>query len=99
MYDFHKIMYFRLMQTFNRKRLVLAFSGLLLAIVVHGYNGWLNNLPFGLHETADDASYLAPAKNFVETGTWKDNTTGASSFVQRPPFVGTLYACGYFFFG
>jgi hypothetical protein len=52
-------------------------------------------LPFGIHETADDASYLRPPENWIDHGVWKDNSDGPSAFVQRPPLVGSIYALGY----
>lgn len=41
--------------------------------------------------TADDASYLAPPKNFIENGTWADNSEGLSRYFQRPPGYGLIY--------
>ncbi|MFY7991169.1 MAG: hypothetical protein ACOVO3_10555 [Fluviicola sp.] len=52
-------------------------------------------LPFGIHETADDASYLRPAENWINHGVWKDNSEGPSAYVQRPPLVGGIYAIGF----
>ena len=48
-----------------------------------------------IHQTADDASYLRPAENFLHSGTWKDNFTGPSAFVQRPPLMGVQHALFY----
>ena len=44
-----------------------------------------------MHLTADDASYIQPFRNWLEIGEWKDNSVGASSFIQRPPLLGLLY--------
>ena len=41
--------------------------------------------------TADDASYLRPADNFLDKGDWKDNSIGYSSYYQRTPAYGILY--------
>lgn len=34
---------------------------------------------------------MNPASNLLEKGVWKDNFSGASSYVQRAPFYGALY--------
>ena len=44
-----------------------------------------------LIQTADEASYFAPARNFASTGVWKDNFEGLSSYFQRPPGYGFLF--------
>lgn len=41
--------------------------------------------------TADDASYIRPADNFLDRGDWKDNSLGNSSYYQRVPGYGFLY--------
>jgi len=41
--------------------------------------------------SADEASYFAPPKNFLEHGEWKDNSIGESSFIQRPPGYGLVF--------
>jgi 4-amino-4-deoxy-L-arabinose transferase-like glycosyltransferase len=46
--------------------------------------------------TADDASYTAPAVNFVKKGVWKDNSEGISAYVQRPPMIGMVNSVFYF---
>ncbi len=45
-----------------------------------------------LIKTADSPSYINPAINFIEKGEWKDNFDGPSSYVQRAPFYGVLFA-------
>jgi len=87
------------MHVFQRRRLLLVLSGLVLAVCVHWWNAEMSDLPFGLHATADDPSYLRPAENFFDHGTWKDNSTGASSFVQRPPLFGSIHLVFYSLFG
>lgn len=72
----------------------LVVIGILFAFAVHFLEIRTVPLSGNLHETADDASYLRPAENLAETGTWKDNTIGPSSYVQRPPFVGTIHLIG-----
>ena len=87
------------MHVFQRRRLLLALFGLVLAVCVHWWNAEMSDLPFGLHATADDPSYLRPAENFFDHGTWKDNSTGASSFVQRPLLFGSIHLVFYSLFG
>ncbi len=41
--------------------------------------------------TNDDASYLKPTINFIETGEWKDNSIGNQSYFSRPPGYGIIY--------
>ena len=85
------------MHSLKRQQFILAIAGTLFALGIH----WWNASASGhfMHETADDASYLRPAENFAATGTWKDNSTGASSFVQRPPLFGIVHLPFYLLFG
>ena len=41
--------------------------------------------------TNDDVSYLAPPKNYLETGVWKANSIGDQSYFIRPPGYGIFY--------
>lgn len=41
--------------------------------------------------TNDDASYLRPAENYINTGEWKDNSLGKRAYFNRPPGYGILY--------
>jgi len=50
-------------------------------------------------ETADDLSYLVPAKNFIEKGEWKDNSIGKVSYFLRPPGYGLIFLPFYALFG
>jgi hypothetical protein len=77
----------------------LAIAGLLVAVAVHVLNAWIADVPGWIHVTADDASYLRPAENWLSDGTWKDNSEGVSSFVQRPPLLGAVHGFFYFIFG
>lgn len=36
-------------------------------------------------KTADDASYLRPVKNYLESGEWKNNSDGIQSYYTRTP--------------
>lgn len=45
----------------------------------------------GLITSADEASYFAPAENFLEHQIWKDNSEGPSSYFTRTPGYGTIY--------
>ncbi len=42
-------------------------------------------------KTNDDASYLVPPVNYIETGEWKDNSIGKQSYFVRPPGYGIIY--------
>jgi len=41
--------------------------------------------------TSDDASYLRPALNFLESGEWKDSGPGQGAYVRRSPGYGMIY--------
>lgn len=101
-----KISFYLVCQRFQRKSVYLymqqkwsALSWTVLGLLVILGCFFLEKhhfqLPGGIHETADDASYLRPAENLVDHGIWKDNSEGPSAYVQRPPIVGLLYAPGY----
>ena len=45
----------------------------------------------GMITTADEASYFAPARNFLKTGEWKDSQIGLSAYFTRPPGYGIFY--------
>jgi len=42
--------------------------------------------------TNDDASYITPPKNYLETNKWKDNSIGKQSYFIRPPGYGLFYS-------
>lgn len=87
------------MHSLNKKALLVAVIGFTVACSLHLINGWVSDLPQGIHQTADDASYLAPVENWMKSGTWKDNSIGASSYVQRPPLMGIIHGVFYGVFG
>jgi len=41
--------------------------------------------------TADDASYLAPAENFIARGEWKSNAAGNASVTTGTPGHSLIY--------
>ena len=41
--------------------------------------------------TADDASYLAPADNYLENGVWRANSPADNSYYLRSPGYGGIY--------
>lgn len=82
-----------------RSDLFFAVAGLLIAVCVHSWNGVESGLPFGLHQTTDDPSYLRPAENFAGHGVWKDNTEGVSAYIQRPPGMGLVHLPFYLLLG
>lgn len=81
--------------SFNKKLIIIAFVGTLLAITWQEINSsYLNeteSLRFGMIQTADEASYLAPPKNFLSNGVWADNSDGITRFYQRSPGYGSIY--------
>lgn len=80
---------------FQKKRLIVALFGTIFAVFFQEQNLQFlgNNYPSsnGLLTSADEASYFAPAINFLEKGTWKDNSIGKSSYFQRTPGYGLVY--------
>ena len=57
-----RIFVFFHMRSINKKALLLAAIGFMVAGCLHLLNGWVSDLPQGIHQTADDASYLAPVE-------------------------------------
>lgn len=49
----------------------------------------------GMLITTDAPSYMAPAINWIESGRWKDNSLGPSSYCQRPPGYGMIIGISY----
>lgn len=86
------------MRILKKPEFRIAGAGILFALALHLFNGSISHLPDFMHTTADDASYLRPVENFIQTGIWKDNTVGASSYVQRPPLMGLLHGISFFLF-
>jgi hypothetical protein len=77
--------------------LLVAFLGTILAVFWQESNlTYLekadpNKTEKGIIRTTDDASYVQPPMNLKNHGMWKDNSTGNSSYYQRPPGYGMLY--------
>jgi len=80
----------------------IAIIGTFLCVLTNEINAHFlhSHIPnqFGLIHTADEASYIAPAKNFVDLGVWRDNSNGLTAYYQRPPGYGMLFAINYFLF-
>jgi hypothetical protein len=80
---------------FQRKLLIIALFGTIFAVFLQEQNLQFlgNRYPAsnGLLTSADEASYFAPAVNFLENGTWKDNSIGQSAYFQRTPGYGLNY--------
>jgi hypothetical protein len=80
---------------FQRKLLIIALFGTIFAVFLQEQNLQFlgNRYPAsnGLLTSADEASYFAPAVNFLENGTWKDNSIGQSAYFQRTPGYGLIY--------
>lgn len=84
-----------LMSTVTKWRIIIVIIALIQVISVQCIEHFNSPHQFGLHTSADDASYYAPGLNWVETGTWRDNSIGNSAYVQRPPILGFLHAISY----
>lgn len=83
------------MQFYKQAAFRIALAGIIVAASVHFINGAMSHLPEGIHTTADDASYLRPVENLIDHGIWKDNSEGASAYVQRPPLFGIVHGLFY----
>jgi heme/copper-type cytochrome/quinol oxidase subunit 4 len=88
---------------YQHKLLILAFVGTLLAIFWQEINSSALNISgpprYGFVPTADDASYLSPPKNYLESGVWADNSQGVSRYFQRPPGYGAIFGIFHFVLG
>jgi hypothetical protein len=80
---------------FQRRLLIIALFGTIFAVFLQEQNLQFlgNRYPSsnGLLTSADEASYFVPAINFLENGTWKDNSIGQSAYFQRTPGYGLIY--------
>lgn len=91
--------------TFQRKLLLIALFGTLAAVFWQELNYFklfelnCDEPVSGMIETADDASYLSPPKNFINKGVWADNSIGLSRYFQRPPGYGIIFGTLYLFLG
>jgi hypothetical protein len=81
--------------SFKVKIILLALVGTILAVLIQeiNYHHLKGDFPAknGLLTSADEASYFVPPLNFLESGVWKDNSKGNSSYVQRPPGYGIVF--------
>jgi len=82
----------------NKKLVLISIISVLFCVILNEYNlEYLGDRYPAYNKmltSADEASYFAPARNFIEKGIWKDNSFGFSSFYQRPPIYGALfYVC------
>ena len=74
---------------------IICILSFIAAFWVNEFN--LEHLPASLIRdnstiiTNDDASYLRPAENYLETGIWKDNGNTIQSHFIRPPGYGWFY--------
>ncbi len=80
---------------FQKKLLIVALIGATFAVFLQEQNlQFLGNrypASHGLLTSADEASYFSPAFNFLQKGTWKDNSIGQSAYFQRTPGYGLVY--------
>lgn len=79
----------------KRNTFLLLLIGSIIVLGLFVFEMYTTNLPMGMHSTADDASYLRPSENWFNNGIWKDNSVGASSYVQRPPLLGFIHLIAY----
>jgi hypothetical protein len=49
--------------------------------------------------TADDASYIRPALNFIKSGVWKGSSAGVGAYVLRSPGYGMAFGVFAYIFG
>jgi len=83
--------------------ILLAF---VCALVVHLINHkfLLSENPTALRDgvsvaTADDASYIRPALNFLSTGEWRGSSPGVAAYVVRSPGYGMVFGLFAYLFG
>lgn len=79
----------------KRNTFLLLLIGSIIVLSLFVFEMFAANLTMGIHHTADDASYMRPAENWINNGVWKDNSIGASSYVQRPPLLGLIHLIAY----
>ena len=75
--------------------MIISLVGTIIAVFLQEQNlNFLNDRypsSNGLLTSADEASYFAPAINWLEKGVWKDNSIGQSAHFQRTPGYGGLF--------
>lgn len=83
------------MSKVTKWRIIIVIIAFIQVISVQCIEHYNSPYQFGLHTSADDASYYAPGINWIETGIWRDNSIGNSAYVQRPPLLGFFHAISY----
>ncbi len=89
----------------KRAALLLFIISAVVATVTHLLNAHLNQQNGGIVRagvmvsTADDASYLVPAENFLLGRGWRTNDPGTAAWVFRSPGYGFVYTIFRFFLG
>jgi hypothetical protein len=80
---------------FNTFLFSIALIGLVFALIIQEFNATSlagnDSSRYGMIYTADEPSYLSPVRNWLENGTWQDNTEGNGKYFQRPPGYGLIY--------
>lgn len=80
---------------FNIFLFSIALLGLVFAFIIQEFNAASlagnDSSRYGMIYTADEPSYLSPVRNWLENGTWQDNTEGNGKYFQRPPGYGLIY--------
>lgn len=80
---------------FQYKIYLITLISIIFLVLINEYNLFVlsaQNLPKQeLITTADEASYFAPVRNYIEFCTWKDNQNGISSYFTRTPGYGFFF--------
>jgi hypothetical protein len=84
--------------TLRRSQIIIFILALASSVFWHGLNRHelLRDSPSALRQgvsviTQDDASYLAPAENFIAGKGWKSNAVGVAAYLTRSPGYGLFY--------
>ena len=67
------------MSKVTKWRIIIVIIAFIQVISVQCIEHYNSPYQFGLHTSADDASYYAPGINWIKTGIWRDNSIGNSS--------------------
>ncbi len=79
----------------KKKVFFIALLGTFLAVFWQELNQYVLHYPNSKHanliSSADEASYIRPAENLLLKSSWKDSSTGITSYFLRPPGFGLYY--------
>ena len=85
-----------------RLMLLAFFCASLVHLVNHEF--LVSEIPTSLRDrvsviTSDDASYIRPALNFLDSGVWKGSNPGVGAYVLRSPGYGMIFGVFTYIFG